>query len=306
MAEGRTGARAAAGTNAHMGAGTGAARAAAGANARMGAEGSSQAKARIGAKADASARANERMGAGANALGLKNMPVFQRPRERLLAFGPQRLTDQELLAILIGSGSREESALLLAQRMLQENGGRFILDAEAGELSEIKGIGEAKACRIKAALELSRRLLFVAPQHMAVIHGPKDAADLLQSEIGFLDREAVRAINLNSANQVIAVDTVSLGTLAMAPVHPREVFKAPLKRSAAAIILLHNHPSGDIKPSRQDMEETRRLSDAGELLGIRLFDHIILSRGKYFSMLESGKMPDPGGKLVAEGERASS
>ena len=226
-----------------------------------------------------------------NTLRVKNMPRFQRPRERLLAFGPQKLSDQELLAILIGSGSREESALSLAQRVLQKNEGQFILDAEVGELSEFKGIGEAKACRIKAALELSRRLLFVAPKHNPVIRGPKDAADLLQSEIGYLDREAVRAINLNAANQVIAVDNVSLGGLSSAPIHPREVFKTPLKRGAAAIILAHNHPSGDLKPSKQDKEETDRLASAGELLGIRLFDHIILSRGRYYSMLESGKMP---------------
>ena len=232
-------------------------------------------------------------------LSVKEMPGFQRPRERLLTYGPQKLTDQELLAILIGSGSKEESALVLAQRMLQKNDGRFILDAEADELSEIKGIGEAKACRIKAAMELSRRMLFVTPQHRPVIHGPKDAADLLQSEIGFLDREAVRVLNLNSTNQVIAVDNVSLGGLAAAPVHPREVFKAPIKRSAAGIIILHNHPSGDLQPSAQDMEETGRLSAAGELLGIRVYDHIIISHGNYYSMLESGNMPEEWVKPLA-------
>ncbi|MDR0469670.1 MAG: DNA repair protein RadC [Peptococcaceae bacterium] len=240
-------------------------------------------------------RAAMREGAGnTNAMGVKSMPSFQRPRERLLTYGAGQLTDQELLAILIGSGSKEESALVLAQRMLQKNDGRFILEAEAGELSEIKGIGEAKACRIKAAMELSRRLLFVTQQHKPVIHGPKDAADILQSEIGFLDREAVRVINVNSANQVIAVDSVSLGGLAAAPIHPREVFKAPLKRSAAGIIILHNHPSGDLKPSLQDLEETLRMSAAGELLGIKVYDHIILSYGKYYSLLEAGKMPEDG------------
>ncbi|MCL2121394.1 MAG: DNA repair protein RadC [Clostridiales bacterium] len=230
--------------------------------------------------------------ANGNALSLKKMPVFQRPRERLLAYGVKRLSDTELLAILINSGSKEESALALAQRILQEGGGRFLLDAEASELSKIKGIGVAKACRIKAALELSCRLLFTTPEYKPLIRGPKDAADLLQGEIGYLDREAVRAINLDSANHVIAIDNVSLGGLAMAPIHPREVFKMPLKRSAAAIILLHNHPSGDTMPSKQDMEETRRLAAAGELLGIRLFDHIILSHGQYYSMLEAGKMPE--------------
>jgi len=222
---------------------------------------------------------------------IKDMPGFQRPRERLLAYGPEKLTDQELLAILIGSGSREESALTLAQRLLQKDEGRFILEAQAGELGEIKGIGDAKACRIKAAMELSRRMLFVAARHRPVIRGPKDAADMLQSEIGFLDREAVRVINLNSANQVIAVDNVSLGGLAAAPVHPREVFKTSVKRSAAGIILLHNHPSGDVQPSKTDEEETRRLAEAGEILGIRLYDHIILAHGRYYSLMEAGRMP---------------
>ena len=226
-----------------------------------------------------------------NTLRVKSMPKHQRPRERLLALGPQRLSDQELLAILIGSGSKEESALALAQRVLQENNGQFILEAEIGELSAFRGIGEAKACRIQAAFELSRRFLFVPPGQKRVIRSPKDAADLMQGEIGYLDREAVKAVNLDAANQVIAVDSVSLGGLNSAPIHPREVFKAPLKRGAAAIILLHNHPSGEVKPSKQDIEETKRMAEAGALLGIRIVDHIILSRGQYYSLLESGEMP---------------
>ncbi|MDR1194268.1 MAG: DNA repair protein RadC [Peptococcaceae bacterium] len=225
-------------------------------------------------------------------MGLKDMPPHQRPRERLLAFGAARLTDQELLAILIGSGSREESALALAQRLLQAEGGQFILEADALEISGIKGIGAAKACRIKACVELMRRLFYTSPATRPVISGPKDAADLVQGEIGYLDREGVRVINLNTANQVIAIDSVSLGGLNAAPAHPREVFKQPIRRSAAGIILLHNHPSGDLRPSRRDVEETRRLAAAGELLGIQLYDHIILGYGKFHSMLESGRMAD--------------
>jgi DNA repair protein RadC len=225
-------------------------------------------------------------------MGLKDMPLHQRPRERLLAYGAQRLTEQELLAILIGTGSRDESALALAQRLLQAEGGQFILEADAWEISEIKGIGAAKACRIKACVELMRRLFYTSPAARPVIDGPKAAADLLQGEIGYLDREGVRVINLNAANQVIAIDSVSLGGLSAAPVHPREVFKQPIRRSAAGIILSHNHPSGDLRPSRRDLEETRRLAAAGELLGIRLYDHIILAQGRFYSMLESGRMAE--------------
>jgi DNA repair protein RadC len=206
-----------------------------------------------------------------------------------------------LLAILIGSGSREESALALAQRILQIDEGRFILEARAVEFSKINGIGEAKACRIIAAMALAKRLLLSTPNFQMVIKCPEDAANLLQGEIGFLDREAVRVINLNSANLVIAVDSVSLGGLATAQVHPREVYKGALKRSAAGIILLHNHPSGEINPSPQDMEETLRLAASGELLGVKLVDHIILSKGKYYSMLESGKMPQIGKTKGAHG-----
>lgn len=230
---------------------------------------------------------------------VKDMPSFQRPRERLLTYGPQRLSDQELLAILLRSGSREESVLALAQRLLQQNDGRFIVDADTKELSSFKGIGDAKACTIKAALELSKRLQFAA-EYRPVIRGPKEAADIVQSEIGYLDREAVRVLSLNTANQVIASDNVSLGGLATAPIHPREVYKTPLKRSAAGIIILHNHPSGDLMPSQQDMEETIRLSAVGELMGIHLYDHIIISQGNYFSMLEAGVMPGPGKAAAAK------
>jgi len=226
-----------------------------------------------------------------NGIGIKDMPGHQRPRERMLIYGPKRLTDSELLAILLGSGSSSESALTLAGRLLGMNEGSFILDAEVDELLEVKGIGVAKACVIKAAIELALRLRYERASVRYVIKGPKDAADMLQSEIGFLDREAVRAVSLNSANEVIAVDSVSLGGLASAPVHPREIYKAPLKRSAAGIILLHNHPSGDLKPSARDLEETRRLAEAGEILGVKLFDHIIVSHGRYYSMLEDGKIP---------------
>ncbi|MCL1848124.1 MAG: DNA repair protein RadC [Clostridiales bacterium] len=229
--------------------------------------------------------------AKAAAVKVKDMPSHQQPRERLLYYGPQRLTDQELLAILLRTGSKGESVMELAQRLLVQDKGRYLLDASVASLCMTKGIGVAKASNIVAAFEFSRRLLFITPDSRPTIKGPKDAADLLQSEIGFLDREAVRVINLNVANQVVAIDTVSLGGLSAAPVHPREVYKEPLKRSAASIILLHNHPSGELKPSRQDMDETRKLAAAGEILGIQLFDHVIISHGNYYSMLENGKMP---------------
>ncbi len=221
---------------------------------------------------------------------LKELPPYQRPRERLLAYGPARLSEAELLAILLGSGSRGESALALAQRLLRAEGGRFLLEADVRELEQMKGIGEAKACRIKAAMELAARLAGPATAARPVIGGPAEAAAILQAEIGSLTQEAVRVLSLNTANQLIALDSVSLGGLSSAPIHPREIFKGALKRSAAGIILAHNHPSGQVRPSKKDREETRRIRQAGELLGVQLYDHIIVGGGCYYSFLEEGEL----------------
>jgi len=220
--------------------------------------------------------------------GIKNFPPALRPREKLMALGPQKLSDQELLALVIGSGRRGESALDLAQHLLQAGHSDFLLQAEPSELSRFRGIGPAKACQIKAAIELGQRLSRLPISSRPVIRTARQAADLLLGELGHLDRESVRVLNLNSANQVIAMDVVSIGGLSSAPVHPREVFKNPLKRGAAGIILLHNHPSGSLVPSAQDIQETRRLARAGELLGIRVYDHLILAGSNYLSMRETG------------------
>jgi DNA repair protein RadC len=221
---------------------------------------------------------------------MKELPSHMRPREKLLAYGPARLSDQELLAILLGSGTKGESALAVAGRIMQADQGRFILDAEVAELRAFKGIGKAKACVIIAAKEFSRRLAAFAGNGKQVVSGPEDAARILQAEIGYLDREAVRVINLDSANHMIALDAVSLGGLSAAPIHPREVFKSALKRSAAGIIVGHNHPSGDLRPSGRDLEETRRLAYAGEMLGVSLLDHIIVAFGSHYSMMTDGYM----------------
>ena len=164
------------------------------------------------------------------------------------------------------------------------------MEADIRELEQIKGVGEAKACRVKAALELAERLKAPPAAARPVISGPQDAVKLLQAEIGGLSQEAVRVLCLNTANQIIALDSVSLGGLSYAPIHPREIFKGALKRSAAGIILAHNHPSGQVNPSQRDREETRRIRAAGELLGVRLYDHIIVGGGTYYSFLEEGEM----------------
>lgn len=219
---------------------------------------------------------------------MKNLPIERRPREKMETFGVAALSNQELLALIIGSGSQGETALDLAQRLLAAGDEALLLKAEASELFEFRGIGPAKACQIKAAIEFGRRMSRLSIAARPVIHTPKEAADLLLNEMGYLDREMVRVLNLNTANQVIAVDTVSIGGLASAPVHPREVYKNPLKRGAAGIIILHNHPSGQLKPSDQDIQITKRLLEVGRLLGIGLYDHLILSGNHYLSMQEAG------------------
>jgi len=220
--------------------------------------------------------------------GIKNYPIERRPREKMETFGVQSLTNAELLALIIGSGTRGESALELAQRLLAAGDEALLLKAETSELYEFKGIGRAKACQIKAAIEFGRRMARISPASRPVVNTPKEAAELLLNEMGYLDREMVKVLNLNTANRVIAVDTVSIGGLASAPVHPREVYKNPLKRGAAAIIMLHNHPSGQLTPSEHDVEITRRLVKVGKLLGIQLYDHIILAGNEYLSMQEAG------------------
>jgi len=217
---------------------------------------------------------------------LKEMPQHLRPRERLLREGPGALSEAELLAILLRTGTRRETALDLAHRLLSRPEGlAFLAIAPLEELQKERGVGLAKAAQIKAALELGRRLNhFIF--HQEPIKGPQDVARLLMDQMRFLDREVFRTVSLNVKNRIIAIDTVSVGSLNSSLVHPREVFKDPIRRSAAAIILVHNHPSGDPSPSEEDVGVTRRLVEAGRILGIQVLDHIIIGDGVYFSFKE--------------------
>lgn len=219
---------------------------------------------------------------------IKKMPEDLRPRERMLAVGAQALSNAELLAILLRTGTPQETALEMAQRLLSQPGGlRYLAEASLEELKEQRGIGLAKAAQIKAAIELGRRLsVYIA--NRPVIQHPGDVASLLMDEMRYLDREHFRTICLNTKNRVLAIDNVAVGSLNASLVHPREVFKGPVKRSAAAIILVHNHPSGDPSPSLEDIQVTRRLVEAGRLLGIEVLDHLILGDGFFISMKEKG------------------
>lgn len=220
---------------------------------------------------------------------MRDLPPELRPRERLLADGPAALSDAELVAILLGSGRPGKTALELAQQLLAERGGlRYLAEAQPEELLQEPGLGQAAVARLKASIELGRRLAIRRAGKRPSVTSPRDVADLLMEEMRYLDREHLRAISLNTRNEVLAVDVISVGGLSSAPVHPRELFKNPLKRGAAAVILVHNHPSGDPLPSADDVQVTRRLAEAGELLGIHMLDHVIIGDNRHVSMKEEG------------------
>ncbi|MDD4334550.1 MAG: DNA repair protein RadC, partial [Desulfotomaculaceae bacterium] len=200
---------------------------------------------------------------------IKDLPEDIRPRERLLKEGAEVLSNIEILAILLQTGTRETTALDLASLiMFRFKSLRQLLGATIEELREIKGVGPAKACQVKAALELARRTAKYSDQPRPVIKTPDDAAILVMEEMKHFDREHFRAILLNTKNQVIGTDKVSVGTLNSSVVHPRELFRNAIKRGAASVILLHNHPSGDPTPSREDKDITRRVMEAGNIIGI--------------------------------------
>lgn len=225
-------------------------------------------------------------------LKIREMPAAERPRERILLRGVSAVQNRDLIAVLLNSGTRTMSALGLADRLLAEFGTLPALaEASIEELSSIPGIGEAKAVRISAACELGRRISSVPATERPLVRSAADVARLLQGQMRFLDREKFLTVLLDTKHRVIGMPTISVGHLNGALVHPREVFKAAIRRSSAAIILVHNHPSGDPTPSQEDILVTRRLIEAGQLLGIEVLDHVILGGHRYTSLRQEGYFP---------------
>ena len=215
---------------------------------------------------------------------IKDMPEDERPRERLIRYGPKHLSTAELLAIVMRVGTREENALELAKKLLEKYNLPALSKSDVIELRKTLGIGDAKACQIVASFELGRRLLTY--ESKPPIRTPQDVADMFMSELRYLKKEIFKGVYLDTKNRVIADETVSMGSLNTNIVHPREVFKKAIEKSAASIILVHNHPSGDPTPSNEDIELTKRMREAGNLLGIEVFDHVIIGDGKYISLKE--------------------
>jgi len=216
---------------------------------------------------------------------LKDLSESDRPREKLQAKGPEALSDLELLAILLGSGTRDSDVLTVAGRILKAiDGGNDQVSLDA--LQEIEGVGPAKAALIAAALEFARRR--IRPEGLRVAF-PPDVLPLIRH---FADRrqEHFICVALNGANEVIATRVVSVGLVDKTQVHPREVFADPITDRASTVIVAHNHPSGSLEPSKEDIEITGQLKSAGEILGIRLLDHIVFNQKGYYSFLEKGLM----------------
>lgn len=220
---------------------------------------------------------------------IKEMPQEHRPRERLFAEGAESLSTVELLAILLRTGAKTCSSVQLASKLLAHFGGiRQLLEASVEEMSSIKGIGLAKASQVKAALELANRLTKYTGAKKKSIKSPEDIAEILIGKMGHYDREHFVTVLLNTKNQIISIETASVGHLNASLVHPREIFKSAIKRSAASMILAHNHPSGDTAPSQEDVAVTKRLVKAGEILGIEVLDHIIVGDKRYTSLKQEG------------------
>ncbi len=215
---------------------------------------------------------------------IKDMPLNMRPRERLLNQGEASLSEIELIAIILGSGTKKMNAIELANNLLKEYGTlRELMGASVEELQEQPGIGPAKAVQIKAAFELGKRLA-TSTHFKNYIKSPDDVKNLVMEEMRYFDKEYFRVLYLDRKNGLISMEDISIGDLSSSIVHPREVFKMAVKKSAAALILVHNHPSGDPAPSPEDVKITKRLKDAGDIMGIELVDHIIIGDNCYVSL----------------------
>lgn len=219
---------------------------------------------------------------------IKDLPISERPREKLYSHGPESLSNAELLGIIIRTGHKEDTAVDLAQRILNldNKGLPFLSNVSLEQLTEIKGIGECKAAQILAAIEIGKRISRWKADDKVKITSPMVMANLMMDEMRYLDKEYFNIAILDTKNQVLSIENISIGTLNASIVHPRDVFNMAIKKNANAIILLHNHPSGDPQPSNEDINITHRLVDVGNLVGIKVLDHIIIGDNRYISFKE--------------------
>lgn len=222
---------------------------------------------------------------------IRDWPAKERPREKLITQGPEHLTESELLAILIGSGSGKVTAIDLAKRLLVEHKSlRSLASTGVGDLKQFKGIGDARAVAIVAAFELARRLHSSPEEVQHTIRTPSDVAGKFIPILRDLKQEVFLVILLNSANRIIKEVTITRGLLNSSLTHPREVFRHAIVEHAASIILIHNHPSGNLEPSQEDIAITKQLIEASKIVGIPVHDHLIIAGGGFTSFAERGLM----------------
>ena len=221
---------------------------------------------------------------------ISDIPEGERPRERFVAVGGAGMSQRELLAILLRSGTRQMGALALADKLLVEFSGLSgLARADLNELQRVDGIGPVKAVEIKAALELGKRLVLSTPdQQRTQIKTPADAAQILMLEMGILEQEEVRTLLLDTRNKVLSMPKIYRGSLNAASMRVAEVFKDAIRANSAALIVAHNHPSGDPAPSAEDVRVTKSLVQAGKLLDIDVLDHIVIAQNRYVSLKERG------------------
>ena len=221
---------------------------------------------------------------------IHDLPKAERPRERLQKFGPEALSAQELLALILGRGIPGESVTVTSQRLLSTFGNiKAISEASLEELAKVKGIGLAKASQIKAAFELAKRKDGEAIKFsQKPVQYSEDVVKIIAKDLKDKKKEHCKAILLNSRNQVVDIVDISIGSLTANIVHPREIFKEAIRASAASVILVHNHPSGDCEPSEDDLKITKRVAEAGKILNIEVLDHLIIAKNGFLSFKEKG------------------
>lgn len=221
---------------------------------------------------------------GVYSVRITDLPAQDRPRERLRDKGANSLSNAELLAILLRTGSRGRSALHVAQTLLENRDLHGLVRASLTDLKRAPGVGEVKAIQIAAAIELGKRIAALTPEARPAVNAPEDAVNLLMPDMRFLAVEEFRMVMLDSRNNVLGVERVSTGTADSSMAHPRDVFRPAIAANAVAVIVAHNHPGGSADPSAEDRSVTRRLTDAGALIGIDVLDHIIIGDGRWTSM----------------------
>jgi len=223
-------------------------------------------------------------------MNIRELPETEKPREKLLREGKEKLSNTEILAILLRSGTKKKSALEIASEILSmdRSGIQFLAECRPEELSRVSGIGPAKACEILAAVELGKRIASCSRDHGPLVTSSSGVADLFMEKMRYLKKEYFYSLLINAKGEIIEECNISIGDLCSSTTHPREVFVDAVRRSAGSVIFVHNHPSGDPTPSQADIDTTKRLMEVGILLGIPVLDHIIIGDGSFISMKAQG------------------